>query len=409
MEIRQRATPIIEDHDNTSVINYIYIGIVLLHGVFNLITGVDGMGRIQIVATVIVLFMSAARYHKRILNAPYLIWWIWCAYAIINTEIKGGLAESTNPLLMYTYIISGALVFFLSAIEYECNSKRFLRFLFITLSVYLITGCLDMSDVEFGDTTRTLSSFGNMLPITGALFIYIIMFQFIKKEISIKIVIISLIVITMIIFMSATRKAFGAALIILTFYFLSYIVENPKSSIRNIAFIFLLCLVVSNLMEDSVLSNRFEVGMENAGSNEYTSNIFLKLLDDRAIMYVKGWEIFLDNWLTGIGLFHFREYTGHSHVLHSEYMVQLAECGIIGFTLFVTLYIYILRRLLSLLFKRKGTQIVLFNIGMIMAILFISFTAWTFQFVIHFICLGTAMGYLNVLATENETEENTDE
>lgn len=399
MEAPVCASPENEKLNETSIINYIYIGIIFIYGTISSQLNIDGMGRLPLIANIFICIFILIRYQSRAFNAPYLFWWLWIIYSIINTEINGGIGE--NSMRFYTDVISGAIIFFISAMEYECNAKRFLKFLTILLLVYILFGFYEIifspNIVEEGDEARHLSSAGNMLPITCTFFFYISMYRYLRKELKLKLIISYSLLAFVIIWISATRKAFGAALIILIFYFLSDIINNPKNAIKNILILLIGYFIVSTLMEDSILGERIAKGLDTS-ENEYSGNLFLQMLDDRAIMYILGWNLFLKDPITGVGLRNFMDETGFDYVLHSEYMVQLAECGIIGTILFVSLYSYLLKNLIGKLIKGFQSNIVFFHIGLIISILFLSFTTWTYQFPIYFLCLGLIMGYLNTTA-----------
>ena len=62
------------------------------------------------------------------------------------------------------------------------------------------------------------------------------------------------------------------------------------------------------------------------------------MFDGRAIQYEFGYEKFLENPYFGIGLNNYKQFDGYNLVLHSEYLVQLIENGLVGFILFFLFY-----------------------------------------------------------------------
>lgn len=94
--------------------------------------------------------------------------------------------------------------------------------------------------------------------------------------------------------------------------------------------------------------------------------------------------------------------TGSDYVLHTEYIVQLAEGGIIGFTLFLLFYVGIGKRIVISWknYKTRRTEIWLF-IGAFGAILFVNITAWTYSFPHYFLIFGIILGYLESIKIEN--------
>jgi O-antigen ligase len=88
-------------------------------------------------------------------------------------------------------------------------------------------------------------------------------------------------------------------------------------------------------MDHTVLGRRLNDIEETSKLYNKTNIAVFDLLGDRTYYYLKGWELFVKHPVTGIGLRNFRIKTGSKETMHSEYMVQLAEGGIIGSFLFI--------------------------------------------------------------------------
>ena len=115
-------------------------------------------------------------------------------------------------------------------------------------------------------------------------------------------------------------------------------------------------------------------------------------MGDRSRYYVLGWKFFIDNLWMGIGLGNYALHDPFGHLLHTEYMVQLTECGIIGTTLYLLFMGWMAYNLLYVFFRIEKRETLIYA-GMYGAILFISFTAWIYQFPIYFIVFGIIIGY----------------
>src|SRR5690606_22005982 len=87
--------------------------------------------------------------------------------------------------------------------------------------------------------------------------------------------------------------------------------------------------------------------------------------------------------------------TGSAHVIHSEYMVQLAEGGLVG-TLFFLLFNIGIGKGIYSAWKRfpKKRPIIWMLIGAFGVILFIDITAWIYSFARYFMVYGIIIGYL---------------
>ena len=98
------------------------------------------------------------------------------------------------------------------------------------------------------------------------------------------------------------------------------------------------------------------------------------MFDGRALQYVDGFEVFKENIFTGIGLLNYSKIDQWGLVLHSEYLVQLIECGIIGVFLFLFFHIYIIRKLLKFRKFEEGKRIA--EVFLLYYIIFFIFLIW---------------------------------
>jgi len=121
---------------------------------------------------------------------------------------------------------------------------------------------------------------------------------------------------------------------------------------------------------------------------------FLNKFGDRGLYYYFGWKVFEDNPVTGIGLNNYKSYMDEEYSLHTEYMIQLAELGIIGFTLFLSFYFSIIKNLLGLRKIRTKRKSIEINLAFII-ILLIMITA-TRMFVIWYLytVVGVVVGFI---------------
>lgn len=387
------------------LINYSCIAIILLHPIFFLYTNIDGQGRLPFIANIIMCFVCLTTYSKKVFAAPYIFWWMWSIYAIINTVLTGGIAE--DPQMFYVnHVLSGAIVMTVSSVEFQRDARKFLKFLTIILLIY---GLLGLKDFNFSLGAGNMdmwehgiSDLGNMLPITLVFLSYIVLFRSKLSAINKKRLFIILAFIIATVITAATRKAFGAIVIIIVFSMMNNLLQTPGKTIKYLFILLIGYFAITFLLENSFLGNRFAMASEEASGSEFSDNWFLSAMGDRAIMYVSGWDVFLDNIISGIGLTHYLKFS--SLLLHTEYMVQLTECGLIGFTLFISLYIHIIKGLIKALKIKKMYKYTFTSLGVVVAILFMSFTAWTYEFPICFITLGIVIGYTETILKKQRTQ-----
>ena len=252
---------------------------------------------------------------------------------------------------------------------------------------------------DFGD--HFISEFKNQIPLNMVMLTFFLILCYFKKYLKLlPTVVFFLSVAFFIIIVSATRKAFGGIVILVFFAFLPYFMKRSWKS--TFAFIGLLLLYygTSHLMESSFLGERMAEGYDRQ-IGLYEKGTFLYYMGDRAYMYVDGWQLFLENMWTGIGLKNFMEVGNSDFVLHTEYMVQLTECGLIGTSLYLAFNVFIIFNLVKALKRKENLNQTMLCLGLIGAILFISFTAWTYAFPIYFIALGIVIGHYKRLNNEN--------
>ena len=113
-------------------------------------------------------------------------------------------------------------------------------------------------------------------------------------------------------------------------------------------------------------------------------------MGDRGPMYYEGWYLFLQNPWTGIGLHKFAEVNSfwYGGMLHTEYMTQLTECGIIGSTMFIVFYYGILKRLFAKLKDKNDFASYTILRSTVIAIMVINLVAWSYSYEVYFIVYG---------------------
>jgi len=367
-----------------------YIALILLWQIIQNYIGVDGKGRVPFTMTFFYIGYSFFVNKKTLFSMPLCVWWLWVVYALINTFfIQGTSMPSGYRMLFCTHVIAGPLLISGIMRDYLRNKKSCLRFIGIVLLVY--TSCAMFEPYQMDEVGHGISEFGNIVPITIVFLVFVFSVRFVSKSVSEWIYVLVLILSIVAIVVSATRKAFGGVVIVVFFTYLAYM---KKLSFKTIVFTILLGLIayISFLfLEDTLLWNRFAASHAKSSMSEYSDSIFLSAMGDRAIMYVEGWNVFLNNKWLGIGLRNFCNDGYYAFVLHSEYMVQLTECGIVGTFLYAMFGISIIVRLLHTYKYAKQMMLVCF--GGLLAILFISFTAWTYNQPVFFVGLGVILSF----------------
>lgn len=373
------------------VVNYLYIACLLLWGTMQSFVYFDGAGRFPLLLCIFVVFVNK-RLFRSICRPPFVFWSLWTIYAIINLLIEG--TTMRNELMFCAGLMQNLVVLYVSAKEYMAERNRFLKFLICLILVYVLLNGLTATVTEQG---RITNDAGNMRPITCVFLVY---FVLLYKNLNVGlystvICVLSIAYSISVVIAAATRKAFGAVVLIM----LCSVVPKLKRITFKGVLIALVCMAsylpAKYLFSYSVLAERLAAGKEDAVRYAGVRlNWFLELMGDRAGQYVHGWNLFMNDPINGIGLTNYYNLGYGSHMLHTEYMVQLVETGIIGSFFFACFYLGVTKCLYGCFKCKKLRDRELFcHIGALSAILFMSFTTWTYSFPIYFIVLGIIISY----------------
>lgn len=382
-------------------LNYFYVVLVLLwEPLHETIITFDSKGRTVVFLSIFLFLLnliSNKRFKRLLLSKPIVFWGIWIIYSSINLFIKG--YDRDLPFLFYIilHLFAPFLIMLIVALEWHYKPKKIIFLLLFTFVSYGLFTLL-LIDTYAGLTAeQNVGKLGNMGPLNTMFVIFYASLLFAHKWLKKQSLLLYIAFTFLIILLIATRKAFGAALIMLIFLILSQVKLSPKSLALTIVLSLITIGSVNLALNNSTMGKRFE-SIEDSGMKfNTTDNEVLNLLGDRAFFYIAGTEIFLKNPITGIGLNNFTKKTGTSYRIHSEYMVQITEGGIIGSLFFLFFYLSISRKLYQILKTNWNTRtITLVLIGGFISILFVNITAWTYAFPNYFACFGVIIGYLKI-------------
>ena len=147
------------------------------------------------------------------------------------------------------------------------------------------------------------------------------------------------------IFLAASRST-AISLVILFTGIIFIVISTSKSMLTR----YVILLMIALFLPATVyILNNTGVGVRLVDA--YYSTIYAPsqeaMFDNRLWQYIHGLDLFKENPILGIGLNNFIN-TGRIHIVaHSEYIVQLAECGLIGFFLWLIFYKTIVVRLIK--------------------------------------------------------------
>jgi hypothetical protein len=157
---------------------------------------------------------------------------------------------------------------------------------------------------------------------------------------------------------TGSRKT-SAAMVILILGWLIWLLPQGKGIaslfIRSVAVIVLLAiggLVFAFISDQTVVGKRFIELFDRGGGS-----VIGGVEDDvRSDMYKAGWQMFKENPIAGVGLAHYQLYYWKGAYSHSDYMEPLACTGLVGFFLYHSFNIFLLKRILHLRKRIKNAD-----------------------------------------------------
>lgn len=373
---------------------------------------VDGAGRTIFALSVLALILNSfalGSQAKMLHSSAFRSWMCLLVFSIVNSMIKGFVAEGGAFSFFKTNYINPFAFLYVLILELDWDMDKGLRVLFYALLTYVLLGVSGMEMIIRGDYERMMAEgLGNLLPLHATCLVFVSGLLYRRQRLS---VIVFWLVVALAIYvtvLSGTRKALGAILILLA----GVILRGNDGKGHNVMYfvriaLFLLALYwgADYILDNTMIGERFAGTADESGieltDNESANVILNTLLGDRVVQYEIGYTLFRQHPLTGIGITNFIPVSGFPYRLHTEYMVQLCENGIIGFSLLMLFYFLIIMNLLRRRTK-YGENITLLMFGLF-AILFLNVTAWTY-------CTTFGMifyGILIVYAYSNKTDVKT--
>lgn len=307
----------------------------------NLLKGFDGAGRINFILTCAILLLNLLNFKniRRVFaqNAILKIALVALIYKIINSYFLYDPMHTKIPLDVF--IISRLVVPFALILTISLIPKKHINiFLLLMIGTLYFSGILFMigSSFDEGKFSNKMFNINELVLVLIALIAFIILYA-IRVRLSSYLLILLLIFPTIFILYSGSRMGFGAYLILVLGYW--FIVQDKKSInfIFKMVFIGLVCYVsFQYITENTVVGKRLmsttEDSMNIKESRLVQGTVFEKF-GDRGIFYIKGWALFVQNPVCGIGLLNFNK--SNYFVCHVEYIIHLCELGIIGFLFYI--------------------------------------------------------------------------
>ena len=378
------------------LINYIYLAYVLLW--FPLtgtsLLNVDGAGYLGLLIAVISLGINLKNsVFSRLffLDKTLLLWGVWALYVSI-TWYEIGLNDTRLPSLgfLWVFIFMAFYSMIVSSFEVIHNTNRTTLLILCFLLIYQVIGTYAEYTAGAIDEDSRQFIVGNNLSLSSCALVFVACFRNLNKWLNTTWLISIVAIAAASIFMIATRKAFVGLFIILFFWLLSKykLLSFKRAPILLFSF-YIIYKIILYVLSNTALGERFLMLEEDNVFNT-TEYSWFNILGDRSYYYIEGWRLFLEHPVFGIGLRNFKSAMEGDYVIHSEYMVQLCECGLIGSLIFISFYVSLFRRVF---YTRKVLKWLFYTfLSWMFFMLFIDLTAWTYQFSVYFVCFGIIIG-----------------
>ena len=277
------------------------------------------------------------------------------------------------------------------------DEKKCMKFLIAGYSIFLLLCMTSMS--LLADNDNRLTSEGihtNQIGQCAGIFAIIGAIYYHKDKKKTLILFSPPIVIS---FLTQTRNSLGMIVFGLLITFYDVIKKQKWYVLASLALAYVILIpYLTYFIDNFGILQRFQANSSNEQLDYFfethgytrTNTILDNILGERIVYYILGWEDFISSPINGIGLWNF-QHLHFGYPIHSEYIVHLAEGGLIGFTL----YAFFIGNILNgLHFIDNKFNIRHQYIIAITTILFVSITARIFMCEFVFPLYGCIIGYI---------------
>jgi O-antigen ligase len=361
-----------------------------------ILKGIDGQGRFLLVLVSILLIRNVIEnksYRNRLFSkeSPIKIWFFWFLFASINTLFQYSLKDIELQTFIGIYLfVPFAIKSTIASISSE-YTILLIKWLGITVYTCLI---LYFSNIEIESGRFKLDNFD---PNEFSLFLFLIIVliglgYFLNKLSELQVIFLLLLPIYFSIMLGSRMGFIGTLLLTSGIFIISYRKGMFISLPRFFIIIILTIVPLSYIFNNTVLGERLNSTTENSAQlkENYAEGTSFEKFGDRGLYYVLGWEAFKNSPLIGIGLRNFKDNYYYT-VIHSEYMVHLAELGIIGFSLYL---LFLFKVLKSIYKARKEVTLTIQLYNYLLIVFCVLIISATVLFMYHSIAVAIIFGLL---------------
>lgn len=297
----------------------------------------------------IIYMMTFENFRKVISQKINIVWILLTIYHSINYTVK---VPAEKPIGMILRLLTCAFLMLMTEYLYLKDSKRTLKYLCVGFLIYIMIAFNMVSiDADFENRLKGDALHPNQFAQAAGVGLLILAYA--KYYLNLSWVYVALLTLPGLIAILGCGSRNGLALFFIYCIILAFgkQVERRFSvgKIFSLSVICVLLYLASTLfLENTMVGGRMLKTTEQSSNFEslQTGVPILDMMGDRGIYYYMGWANFLENPISGIGLYNFANYNHYPVPIHSEYMIHLAEGGLIGAILYLIFIIYILYNLI---------------------------------------------------------------
>lgn len=323
--------------------------------------------------------------------SPYIRWaFIWIFFCLLTTYWSGNV-EST---ISYTIsVVQVLLVGVLLVMSIEGKKQMMqLEQIIIIAGIVLVTRLLIVTPSSSWGQERLGIEMGMHVNHIALNLLISLMFTLKvaigqKKKLYWPLVVIFLTVLVM----TASKKAIIIGILAL----LVALPLGKKGVIKKAKYLLIMLALIAVLikiaMNIPIIYDLAAERMEGFISLITNTGIVDESTTERQHLIQTAWKVFLDNPLLGVGLDGFRSYNTENAYAHSNFLEILADCGILGFVIYYSLYFIVLKKFFGR-YKQStiyGVYVMIITFILILEITQVTYYYESVQFVLAVLFLQT--------------------
>lgn len=387
---------------NSRYLYLLYI-VFMVANPFAAYTGIDKGHRIVFVLEIITLIhlYCKNKFFKQVFCYKLnLVWFLLIVYHWINCIIHEVPLENGYILEFYP-IFSSFMILVMSCYLYIKNPRVAPIVFLVGLLLYILFAVMagHYQEDSSGNLRLTGSIHMNQLGQAAGfcLFLVAVIKQNLSKNVWSKVCLLSLLPLYTII-QTGSRNAFIMGLLALTtFFFSRTLCKNIsyKMFLKIIIMGVFIYFVINLFVQNSVVGQRLLGTSEQAEMQDtfYKTGTFFDLLGDRGWYYYVGIKNFLEHPFFGIGMWNFQFYNHAGFPLHTEYMIHIAEGGIVASLLYYY-FIYKIAKGLYLINIKGRTELSIILGLAFLTYLIVCLTARAFYYCQFYVLMGITIAVI---------------